>query len=564
MNKVTGISEPFLISFFITGLRVDIRRELLLSQPSSLMEAFALALLQVGPRMLVASTYIKELHAIAEAVHKWRQYLLGHFFIIRTDQKSIRELLQQVIQTPEQQFYVRKLLGYHFRVEYKPGRTNSAADALSRVHEVNVLKLYVHSTTTLLLASCPIPEFLSILREENQSLPDLLALHQKYSTGSLMYPYSVSDGILRFKHRFFINSHSVLKPSLLQEFHATPVAGHAGAKQTLVRLSTLFYWPNMRKDVELFVASCLLFQQTKYSTQAPAGLLQPLPIPSLVWEEVAMDFITGLPSSHGFTVILVVVDRLTKSAHFSALPTHFTASKTSFYSLICFWKKLFELSGTKLKHSTSYHPQTDGQSEVVNRGLEQYLRVFTQAKPTSWFDYLGWAEFSYNTSFHTSIQMSSFKALYGREPPVIPSYTGSSTSIQALDELLLERDALLTALKTNLLAAQHRMQQKANAHRRELELQVGDQVLVKLQPYRQISVANRLSNKLAKRYYGPFRVMERIGAVAYRLDLPPDSKIHPVFHISLLKPFHGQDLPPDSKIHPVLLFAVFTSGITYC
>ena len=127
-----------------------------------------------------------------------------------------------------------------------------------------------------------------------------------------------------------------------------------------------------------------------------------------------------------------------------------------------------------------------------------------QAKPTSWFDYLGWAEFSYNTSFHTSIQMSPFKALYGREPPVIPSYTKSSTSIQALDELLLERNALLTSLKSNLQVAQHRMQQKANAHRRELELRVGDQVLVKLQPYRQISVANRLSNKIAKRYYGPF------------------------------------------------------------
>ncbi|KAL9441424.1 hypothetical protein AB3S75_020001 [Citrus x aurantiifolia] len=142
--------------------------------------------------------------------------------------------------------------------------------------------------------------------------------------------------------------------------------------------------------------------------------------------------------------------------------------------------------------------------------------------------------------------MSPFKALYGREPPVIPSYIRSSTLIQALDELLLERDALLTALKTNLRAAQHRMKQKANAHRRELELWVGDQVLVKLQPYRQISVANRLSNKLAKRYYGPFRVMERIGSVAYRLDLPPDSKIHLVFHISLLKPFHGQDA---SQVH---------------
>ncbi|KAK9189840.1 hypothetical protein WN943_018439 [Citrus x changshan-huyou] len=137
-------------------------------------------------------------------------------------------------------------------------------------------------------------------------------------------------------------------------------------------------------------------------------------------------------------------------------------------------KKLFELNGTNLKHSTTYHPQTNGQSEVVNRGLEQYLSVFTQVKPTSWFDYLGWAEFSYNTSFRTSIQMSPFKALYGREPLVIPYYTKSSTSIQALDKLLLERNALLTSLKTKLQVAQYRMQQKANAHCRELELRWQD------------------------------------------------------------------------------------------
>ena len=97
-----------------------------------------------------------------------------------------------------------------------------------------------------------------------------------------MSHYSVSDGILRFKNRFFISSHSVLKPSLLQEFHATPVAGHARVKQTLVRMFTFFYWPHMRKDVELFVVFCLLCQQTKYSTQAPTDLFQPLPIPSLV------------------------------------------------------------------------------------------------------------------------------------------------------------------------------------------------------------------------------------------------------------------------------------------
>lgn len=140
--------------------------------------------------------------------------------------------------------------------------------------------------------------------------------------------------------------------------------------------------------------------------------------------------------------------------------------------------------------------------------------------------------------------MSPFKALYGQEPASLPSYSESSTSIQALDELLRDRDVLLRSLKDNLRTAQHRMQQKANAHRREVELAVGDKVLVKLQPYRQLSVAHRSSNKLAKHYYGPFSILERIGSVAYRLDLPGDSNIHPVFHISLLKPFRGQELAP--------------------
>ena len=122
-----------------------------------------------------------------------------------------------------------------------------------------------------------------------------------------------------------------------------------------------------------------------------------------------------------------------------------------------FWKKLFQTSGTTLQHSSAYHPQTDGQSEVVNRGLEQYLRAFTQEKPTTWFNLLCWAEYSYNTSFHNSIKMTPFQALYGRLPPTIPPYIQSSTSIQALEDLFLERDHLLHTLKANLQRAQHRM-----------------------------------------------------------------------------------------------------------
>lgn len=144
-----------------------------------------------------------------------------------------------------------------------------------------------------------------------------------------------------------------------------------------------------------------------------------------------------------------------------------------------FWAELFRLSGTKLKHSFAYHPQTDGQTEVVNRGLEQYLRAVTSDRPECWRDYLGWAEFCYNTSYHSSINMSPFEALYGRSASVIPQHVPGSTTIEALESLLIERDKILVELNDTLKRVQHRMMQKANMWHHEVEFKVGDLVWVK-------------------------------------------------------------------------------------
>ena len=153
---------------------------------------------------------------------------------------SIKEFLQQVIRTLDQQVYIRKLLGYHFRIEYKPGCTNLVIDALSRIHEgmdVDSDKM----VSCLPLISRPSFDFLEDLHLENSTLPKLLALHQQFSTGSLLSNYSVRDGFLLYHHHYYISHHSPLKAVLLNEFHSTPLAGHTGVKRTLVHLSSTFY-----------------------------------------------------------------------------------------------------------------------------------------------------------------------------------------------------------------------------------------------------------------------------------------------------------------------------------
>ncbi|GKC75344.1 ty3-gypsy retrotransposon protein [Tanacetum coccineum] len=184
-----------------------------------------------------------------------------------------------------------------------------------------------------------------------------------------------------------------------------------------------------------------------------------------------------------------------------------------------FWKQLFEASGTRLNHSTTYHPQTDGQTEVMNWRLEQYLRAMVLDRPHHLLRFLPWAKFSYNTSFHSSIKMTPYQALYGRLPPSVIPYPPGSSKVAAIDELLVERDDFLRQLKTNLLAAKNCMEMKANRKRHGVGFNPGDMVLVKLQPYRQVTLAKCFSNKLAKRYYGPFEVLGRVGKVA---ELPEE------------------------------------------
>lgn len=210
--------------------------------------------------------------------------------------------------------------------------------------------------------------------------------------------YSYSHGTLFYKGRVVIPTDSSWAKQLLVEFHATPGGGHSGAFRTYRRLAAIIYWPGMMKTITKYVAACDVCQRNKYEAKSPAGLLNPLPLPIKVWEDISMDFITGLPRSGRFDCILVVVDRFSKYCHFMGLKHPFTARSvadlfakeivrlhgmpTSIVSdrdlifLSIFWRELFKTAGTTLRMSSAYHPEMDGQSEVMNRCLETYLRCF--------------------------------------------------------------------------------------------------------------------------------------------------------------------------------------------
>jgi hypothetical protein len=515
----------------------------------------------LGPNHQKLSIYEKEFLALIMAVEKWRPYLQRQEFIIRTDHKSLSYLCEQNLQSDMQRKAMTRLMGLQFKVVYKKGKDNCAADALSRMVHLQALQA-VSEVKPLW-----IQEVINSYATDSQAQEILARLAIKSPDE---HGFSLNQGIIKFNNKVWIANNSALQTRVIAALHDSAIGGHSGSKATYHRVKQLFHWKGLKLDVETFVQQCQICQQAKHENTHPGGLLQPLPIPQGAWQDLSMDFVEGLPQSENSNSILVVVDRLTKYSHFIPLKHPFTAPAVAKIFLdqvvrlhglpksivsdrdkiftSTFWTNLFSLMKTKLLKSTSYHPQTDGQTERVNQCLEMYLRCAVHESPKQWKAWLPLAELWYNSTFHTSLGCSPFKALYGYEANLGLGIQLSQQDNGEAVDMLQNREAHLSALKQHLATAQNRMKIQADKGRMDRQFQIGEQVLLKLQPYAQQSVINRPYPKLAYKFYGPFTVLDKIGKAAYKLALPDESQVHPVFHVSQLKPFTANYTPVFSEL----------------
>ncbi|GJW50029.1 putative reverse transcriptase domain-containing protein [Tanacetum coccineum] len=499
------------------------------------------------------TTHDLELGSVVFALKIWRHYLYGTRCTVFTDHKSLQHILDQKELNMRQRRWLELLSDYDCDIRYHPGKANVVADALSRKERIEPLRVRaLVMTIGLDLPKRILEAQIEAQKPENIVNEDVGGMIRRDIPKERLEPRA--DGTLCLHSRSWIPCYGDLRSVIMHESHKSKYSIHPGSAT--------------------YVSKCLTCARVKAEHQRPSGLLVQPEIPEWKWDNITMDFITKLPrSSQGFDTIWVIVDRLTKSAHFLPIRENDPLDKLArLYlnrivarhgipaSIICdrdgrftsnFWRSFQKALGTDISMSTAYHPETDGQSERTIQTLEDMLRACVIDFGKGWVKHLPLAEFSYNNSYHASIKAAPYEALYGRKcrSPVCWAEVGEAQLTGP--ELIQETTEKIVLIKQRMQAAQDRQKSYADRKRKPMEFKVGDRVMLKVSPWKGV-VRFGKRGKLNPRYVGPFKVLAKVGKVAYRLELPQElSRVHHTFHVSNLKKCYADEpiVMPLEGIH---------------
>ncbi|GJU31274.1 putative reverse transcriptase domain-containing protein [Tanacetum coccineum] len=502
------------------------------------------------------TTHDLDLGAVVFALKIWRHYLYGTKCTVFIDHKSLQHILDQKELNMRQRRWLELLSDYDCDIRYHPGKANVVADALSRKEREPPLRVRaLVMTIGLDLPKQILNAQIEARKPENIKNKDvggMLVENAKNPEAIRIEKLEPrADGTLCLDGRSWLPCYGDLRTVIMHESHKSKYSIHLGSDKMYQDMKKLYWWPNMKANIATYVSKCLTCAKVKAERQKPSGLLVQPEIPEWKWDNITMDFVTKLPkSSQGYDTIWVIVDRLTKSAIFTPMRETDPMDKLARMSLQ-------NALGTNLDMSTAYHPQTDGQSERTIQTLKDMLRACAIDFGKGWVNHLPLVEFSYNNSYHASIKAAPFEALYGRKchSPVCWTEVGEAQILGP--ELIQETTEKIIQIKQRMQAAYDRQKSYADLKCKPMEFQVGDKVMLKVSPWKGVVHFGK-RGKLNPRYVGPFKVLEKVGEVAYKLELPKElSRVHNTFHVSNLKKCHANEplavplngLHFDDKLH---------------
>jgi transposase InsO family protein len=470
----------------------------------------------------------KELLAIVVALEHWRVYAEScSDLVIFSDHKNLVNFTTTKVLNRRQVRWSETLGQYKFKIVYTPGKDNGRADALSRRTDIAGTKKITEST---------------ILRN--------------YEDGSLGPAQTINNLTLKIG----VDVPEELQEEIIRQHHDDPVHGHPGVSRTMELIQRNYQFKNMKDKVSSYIKKCADCQKNKHSTHAPYGEMQPMELPTEPWTDISMDFVTGLPWSKDPTTglaydsILVIVDRFTKYAIMVPFRRDYTAQQLAYVlkdrlirehgiprTIISdrdklftsnYWATLMAEIGIQRKLSTAYHPQTDGQTERTNRTMKTYLKIYSNTKQNNWVSLLAMAQMAYNNKISEATGQTPYFANHGKHPNLF-TRTLPSPRAEAAIKTAEEMRQVHDEMGRRILHAQTQSISYVNKKRKNgPQLKEGDKVYLHTKNLR----TKRPSKGLDNVKVGPFLISKRNGPVTYTLELPPDAKVHPRFHINLLEP----------------------------